>query len=118
ISMRGYVGDCACTCGGSGGQGGTALLNYDVTACLCLGRREPPAHPQGRGACPVTPRANRRGATRTSARSAFLAWLVPRTLNRIEPPCTDPYARWCGRGGAARLPPIPINLFFERACAP
>jgi hypothetical protein len=25
-----------------------------------------------------------------------------------EPPCTDPYARWCGRGGAARLPPIPI----------
>jgi len=26
-----------------------------------------------------------------------------------EPPCTDPYARWCGRGGAARLPPIPIQ---------
>jgi hypothetical protein len=21
----------------------------------------------------------------------------------------DPYARWCGRGGAARRPPIPIN---------
>ena len=30
-------------------------------------------------------------------------------LNPIEPPCTDPYARWCGRGGAARRPPIPIN---------
>ena len=28
----------------------------------------------------------------------------------VEPPCTDPYARWCGRGGAARLPPIPIAL--------
>jgi transposase len=27
----------------------------------------------------------------------------------LEPPCTDPYARWCGRGGAARLPPIPIT---------
>src|SRR6266516_1593509 len=27
----------------------------------------------------------------------------------LEPPCTDPYARWCGRGGAARLHPIPIN---------
>src|ERR1700752_336342 len=26
----------------------------------------------------------------------------------LEPPCTDPYPRWCGRGGAARLPPIPI----------
>ena len=22
---------------------------------------------------------------------------------------TDPYARWCGRGGAARLPPVPIS---------
>src|SRR6267142_6709360 len=27
----------------------------------------------------------------------------------LEPPYTDPYVRWCGRGGAARLPPIPIN---------
>ena len=31
-------------------------------------------------------------------------------LNSVEPPCTDPYARWCGRGGAVRLPPIPIAL--------
>ena len=31
-------------------------------------------------------------------------------LKSVEPPCTDPYARWCGRGGAARLPPIPIPL--------
>jgi hypothetical protein len=23
-------------------------------------------------------------------------------------PYTDPYVRWCGRGGAERLPPIPI----------
>jgi hypothetical protein len=35
--------------------------------------------------------------------------LVPGMLAQLlEPPCTDPYARWCGRGGAARLPPIPI----------
>jgi len=26
----------------------------------------------------------------------------------LEPPYTDPYVRWCGRGGAARLPPIPM----------
>src|SRR6476659_1191185 len=25
----------------------------------------------------------------------------------LEQPCTDPYARWCGRGGAERLPPYP-----------
>jgi len=23
---------------------------------------------------------------------------------------TDPYARWCGRGGIARCPPIPIDV--------
>src|SRR5206468_4436617 len=27
----------------------------------------------------------------------------------LEPPYTDPYVRWCGRGGAEGLPPIPIN---------
>jgi len=26
-----------------------------------------------------------------------------------ESPCTDPYARWCGRGRAVRLAPIPIG---------
>jgi hypothetical protein len=26
-----------------------------------------------------------------------------------EPPDTDPFVRWCGRGGAARLPPIPMD---------
>ena len=37
-------------------------------------------------ACPSLTRSNRRG--------------------------TDPYARWCGRGGAARHPPIPIRTPF------
>jgi len=38
-------------------------------------------------------------------------------LNLDEPPCTDPYARWCGRGRAARPAPIPIRgvaRVFER----
>src|SRR5260370_7975713 len=30
-----------------------------------------------------------------------------------HPPYTDPYVRWCGRGGAARLPPIPIFGTFR-----
>ena len=30
------------------------------------------------------------------------------TQKPTEPPYTDPYVRWCGRGGAATLPPIPI----------
>src|ERR1700758_1430386 len=36
------------------------------------------------------------------------AWFSIVLAQLLEPPCTDPYARWCGRGGAARLPPIPI----------
>src|SRR6202022_3673249 len=31
----------------------------------------------------------------------------------LEPPYTDPYVRWCGRGGAARLPPIPIGSLLS-----
>src|SRR5438093_6722027 len=28
---------------------------------------------------------------------------------RLEPPCTDPYARWCGRGRRATAAPMPIQ---------
>ena len=31
------------------------------------------------------------------------------SLTRSNRRGTDPYARWCGRGGAVRRPPIPIN---------
>src|SRR6266852_6396934 len=31
------------------------------------------------------------------------------SLTRSNRRGTDPYARWCGRGGAARCPPIPIK---------
>src|SRR6266496_4935389 len=31
-----------------------------------------------------------------------------------EPPYTDPYVRWCGRGGAVRFPPIPICRMAQR----
>ena len=34
------------------------------------------------------------------------------SLTRSNRRGTDPYARWCGRGGAARRPPIPINQGF------
>ena len=33
-------------------------------------------------------------------------------LTRSNRRGTDPYARWCGRGGVARRPPIPINLYY------
>jgi RNA-directed DNA polymerase len=38
----------------------------------------------------------------------------PRLAQSVEPPDTDPYVRWCGRGGVVRLPPIPILPHCER----
>src|ERR1022692_2031698 len=32
--------------------------------------------------------------------------------NRLEPPCTDPYARWCGRGRRVTAAPMPINVLY------
>lgn len=33
---------------------------------------------------------------------------MSRVVVDLPPPDTDPYVRWCGRGGVVRLPPIPI----------
>jgi hypothetical protein len=51
-----------------------------------------------------------------SLASVVLGWSPWPMLVRLNPPNrrgTDPYARWCGRGGVARCPPIPI----DRCCA-
>ncbi len=67
------------------------------------GRGEAPeATPEGTEPQPVT------RTTESPADTKQLSWLLGRMLNRIEPPCTDPYARWCGRGRAARPSPIPM----------
>jgi hypothetical protein len=42
------------------------------------------------------------------ARTTDPGW-CSRTAQPTEPPYTDPYVRWCGRGGAVTLPPIPIG---------
>jgi hypothetical protein len=51
------------------------------------------------------------------ANLTFVALGLP-SLAPAEPPCTDPYARWCGRGGAVRRLPIPIRgkLPSSRTC--
>src|SRR5439155_20201845 len=42
-------------------------------------------------------------------RLGLLPWKSWRALNPPNRRGTDPYARWCGRGGIARCPPIPID---------
>ena len=49
------------------------------------------------------PRKTREGTEPRMAESE------PKTTD--EPPCTDPYARSCGRGRAARPSPIPIRRY-------
>ena len=70
-------------------------------AFLTVGRGEPSAADQVGTESPLAKRETQSPATGGSYR---------RPRNSIEPPCTDPYARWCGRGGAARLPPIPLSV--------
>ena len=54
------------------------------------------------------------GSTRPTKSCVRLSWSPPNLhacagLTRSNRRGTDPYARWCGRGGVARRPPIPIN---------
>ena len=53
----------------------------------------------------------------TSTHSVSPDSTFPLKHNLVEPPCTAPYARWCGRGGVARRPPIPI-FGLSRTCRP
>src|SRR5215467_14415717 len=48
---------------------------------------------------------------RTSNRSGFRHCLRKCRRNQLEPPCTDPYARWCGRGRRVTAAPMPIMDF-------
>src|ERR1700683_3761959 len=69
-----------------------------------------PANPLRRslpGADRVKPERNLGAAKPPSAKSDTN--LRPLQAQVAEPPDADPHVRWCGRGGAARLPPIPIS---------
>jgi hypothetical protein len=48
-------------------------------------------------------------ATNAARIVACFPWRRWRALNPPNRRGTDPYARWCGRGGIVRCPPIPID---------
>ena len=74
------------------------------------GGQRPLAAPMARGGSAIARHCRSRYPTPSSAESASHPSPQAVPPKSVEPPCTDPYARWCGRGGAARLPPIPIPL--------
>src|SRR5436309_13760978 len=77
-----------------------------------------PANPLRRslpGTDRVKPERNLGAAKPPSAKSETN--LRPSPAQVTEPPYADPHVRWCGRGGAVRLPPIPIVKQFELFCS-
>jgi Group II intron, maturase-specific domain len=110
IWKRGSAEDCVCIFGGSGRTGTIASRSCAVEAFQNSLPRSRPVRRRASGACQDTRHFRRHCAITFSTLSACLAF-----TSRVEaqPGRTaevrDPYARWCGRGGAVRRPPIPIN---------
>src|SRR5262249_42768020 len=105
---RGSAEDYVRIFGGSGRPGTPASQNCAIMTYPSSTQRSPPDHRQGSGACPDPGPFNKPCATTTSSRSVSLDFMFPTKLNLLEPPGARPVARWCGRGGTVRCPPIPI----------
>jgi hypothetical protein len=103
--------------GGRGGQEGGSAVNRGCGHCH-QGRGHPAANYRStdrrtgdaRGGCRDTRRSNKPCATTTLTLSVSPDSRSLPKLNPVDRRGTDPYARWWGRGGIARCPPIPINL--------
>ena len=113
-----YAGDYARISGGSGETAITASRNCAAVASRSSMRRSQPAHQQGVGACHHTRRSRKPCATMRSMISDSPGFMSPQVLNPSNRRGTDPYARWCGRGGAARRPPIPIIGLYRGKMKP
>ena len=106
---NGSDGGCVPSCGGSGNADEPALRRYAASGSARDWRRVPPAAPMAHGGSATAPRSPTRCPMPSSSGLASHLLRTMPQLKSVEPPCTDPYARWCGRGGAVRLPPIPIR---------
>ena len=114
VSTSGSGGGFAPSSGGSGSAGAPALRRCAASSSTTTWRRKPLVVPVARG-----------GSAQASLLCAAECLLRPaRPRHRRGPSCrlnpsnrrgTDPYARRCGRGGAARLPPSRLAEFQRAA---
>src|ERR1700726_1048365 len=98
-----------CACYGRHGRKCCPSGSEGLPDCIpCSGRRRFTdgvlAHVQTPGG-PTSPAQPLFRLTRSPPTPCLCPSLTPSNLRG-----TDPYARWWGRGGTARCPPIPINL--------
>jgi hypothetical protein len=89
---------CALSPGSNGNAGLLALPSCDVAASAGTWRQRPPAARMAPGGSATAPLSPLRYRTPSSPRSTLRPSASQGHLNPIEPPCTDPYVRWCGRG--------------------
>ena len=83
------------------------LRNHDRPPVVRRPRpaRHPSTRPEPGDGCP----------TSSSPGLVSPLWRTMPRPKSVEPPCTDLYARWCRRGGAARTP---LSRLFASACRP
>jgi hypothetical protein len=92
---------------GAPAGGATAHCANTGSACGWRPLRQPA--PTARGGSVGIPFSKPPCPRPSSPRTACPPWRRPPHDAATEPPCTDRYARWCGRDEAARLPPSRLN---------
>src|SRR5947209_4313405 len=109
-------GGCAPSPGSSGSTDRLASPSCDAAASAGTWRQKPPEAHVAPGGSRIAPRLLSLCQIPSSVHSAWLLSRRRGPLEPIEPPDTDPYVRWCGRGGVARRPPIPIATPYPTQC--
>jgi hypothetical protein len=102
---------CAPSFGSNGKAGPLAMLNCDAAASAGIRRLPPVAHLALGGSASV-PGSASLYPTPYSNRLALQPLRYLSLLNPSNRRIRDPYVRWCGRGGVASFPPIPIEDFL------
>ena len=85
-----------------------ALLNCNAAASAGTWRRKPPAAHMALGGSETALRLLSRMPNPYFGPLGLSSVADSALRSSPEPPDTDPYVRWCGRGSSRELPPIPI----------
>ena len=106
----GSGGGCVPSPGSNGSVEPLVLQSCDAAASAGIWRHKPPAAHMALGGSRTVPRLPSLCQTPSSPHSG---WLPSRTSDMHNPPNRRTRTRmswWCGRGGVARRPPIPIPM--------
>src|SRR5690242_17322681 len=112
--MSGSGGGCASSSGPNGSTDQLASTSCDAAASAGNWHARPLETRVALGGSPTAPCLPWLCQIASSSRSACLPSQPVAPHNPPNRRIRDPYVRWCGRGGVARLPPIPMCAEYER----